>query len=429
MKRKILFLTLAIPVILCQNAIAQTSSRLIAEAHWSNNGVSFTPVDSSSFNYSSARGGDLKTTPKFDNSYTWTYDTGAYTNSYYYVQSFDANNNITSKIAEFWNGTSWQNLSNTLYTYNSSNKMTTMILQNWNGTSWAPVSQDVYSYNANGKLVIDQYQQWNSLTSMFDIASQRTYYYDASNNKINETDQVYSGGSPTYSNQWAYTYSATNQLLTTTFNTWTGVWSPSTLTTNTYDSSGNMINVLYQTYDGVTTSWVNSTLDIYSGFTGNHLPALDIRQNWNGTGSGTWDNAIQYMFTYNSYGQMTSSTGQSWNIVGVFEFALGDPMANYYYQTYGTVNEVKSITNKGGDAKLYPVPSSDVLNVDLTWNEAQAASIAIYDAQGKVVRQWSTPVATSYSSTVSVNNLSEGVYFMQINGTEGQIVKKIVIAH
>src|SRR5579872_3185813 len=114
MKRKILLLTLAIPVILCQNAMAQTASRLTGEAHWSNNGVNFTPNDSSSFNYSGMRGGDLGHTLKYDNSYTWVYDT-AYHNEYYYIQSFDANSNITSTIVEFWNGTAWQNLSNTLY--------------------------------------------------------------------------------------------------------------------------------------------------------------------------------------------------------------------------------------------------------------------------------------------------------------------------
>lgn len=431
MKRKILLLTLAIPVMLCQSAIAQTGSRLIGEAHWSSNGVGFSPIDSSSFNYSSLRGGDLKHTMKYDNSYTWIYDT-AYENSYYYLQAFDGNNNVTSRIAEFWNGTGWQNLSNTLYTYNSANQMTVMILQNWNGTAWAPVSQDVYSYNAAGKLVIDQYQTWNSLTTMFDPSTQRTYYYDAMNNLINETDQTYSGGVPTYSNQWAYTYSTTNQLLTTTANYWNGSgWSPSTLTTNTYDTTGNNISRLYQTYDPISTSWVNNTLDIFSGFVGGsaHLPSMDIHQNWSGTGTGSWVNADQYTYTYNGYNQMTSYTGQSWNVVGIFEYASGDPMTRYYYQTYSTVSTVKNITNNGGDAKVYPVPAQNILNVDLNWNEAQSANIVIYDAQGRVVRQWSTPVATTFHSTVSVDNLGEGVYFMNINGANGQITKQIVVSH
>jgi Secretion system C-terminal sorting domain len=429
MKRKILLLTLAIPVILGQNVVAQTSSRLVGEAHWSNNGASFIPNDSSSFSYSSNRGGDLTHPLKYDASYTWYYDT-AYHNAYYYTQTFDGNNNITGRITQFWNGTAWQLLSNTLFTYNSSNEMTTMIQQSWNGSAWTPVAQDVYSYNVAGKLVIDQYQVWNSLTSTFEASTQRTYYYDASNNKINETDQSYSGGVPIYTNQWAYTYSSTNQMLTTTYSVWNGAgWTPSTLTTNTYDTLGNKISQMGQVWDGVSSAWVNNTLDIYSSFTGGHQPQMDIHQTWNSAGSGTWVNAMQYTNTYNSYNQLTSSTGQSWNIVGVFEFALGDPMSNYYYQTYSTVTEVKNISNVGGDVTVYPVPAQGDLNVDLNWNEAQAATITIYNAQGSVVRQWSTPVAARFHSTVSVDNLAEGTYFLKINGAQGQIVKQLVVAH
>ncbi len=430
MKRKMLLLTLAIPVILSQNVQAQTSSRLIAEAHWSNNGATFDPVDSSNFSYSAGRGGDLNHTMKYDNSTTWSYDT-AYHNTWYYIQSFDASNNITSRITEFWDGTSWVLYSNTLYNYNTANLMTSMIQQSWNGSSWSPVSQDIYSYNIANKLVIDQYQVWNSLTSAFDPGSQKTYYYDVPGNKINETDQAFISGVPVYTNQWAYTYSGTNQLLTTTYNTWNGSgWSPSSLYSNTYDSSGNMTNQLFQLYDIPSTSWVNSRLHVYSGFTGAHLPTMDVEQHWDATGGGSWNNFMQFTNTYNGFNQLTSNTGTSWNIVGVFEYALGDPKANYYYGTYVPgATYVKTVTAAGGDANIYPVPTTNVLHVDLKWDNAQASNIAIYDASGKVVSQWSTPSATQYNGTVTLDNLSAGAYFIKITGTQGQIVKQLVVAH
>lgn len=430
MKRKMLLLTLAIPVILSQNVQAQTSSRLISEAHWANNGATFDPLDSSGFVYSGGRGGDLTHTMKYDNSTTWTYDT-MFNNSWYYIQTFDANNNITSRIAEFWDGAAWVLYSNTLYSYNSSNWMTSMILQSWNGSSWSPVSQNIYSYNVAGKLVIDQYQTWNSLTSMFEAASQKTYYYDASGNMINETDQTFVLTVPVYTNQWAYNFSSTNQLLTTTYNTWNGSgWDPTTLLVNTYDSMGNVSNTLYQTYDMPSSSWVNNTLHLYSSFTGAHMPMIDIEQHWDASGGGSWANFMQFVNTYNSFDQMTSRTGTAWNIVGVFEHALGDPMVNYHYGTYTPGSSaVNTIAVAGGEANIYPVPAQNTLHIDLKWNNAQVANIAIYDVQGRIVNQWSTPNTAVYNGTADLGNLADGNYFVRITGTSGQVVKQIIVAH
>ena len=309
--------------------------------------------------------------------------------------------------------------------------MTSMILQSWNGTSWAPVSQDIYTYNLSGKLITDQYQVWNSLTTLFVPSSQKTYYYDVSGNEINETDNIYSSGVPVYTNQWAYTYSSTNQQLTTTYSVWDGTsWAPMSLYTNTYDSSGNMINQLYQLYDLPSAGWKNSTLHVYSNFTASHQPKTDVEQNWSSVGSGAWVNYMQYTNTYNSHDQLTSTTGMSWNLVGVFEFASGDPMSNYHYETYSpVVTSVKGVTATGGDAHIYPVPAQSDLHIDLKWNNAQTADITMCDAQGRVVRHWVTPSTNNFSSTVSVNNLSDGTYFIRINGAEGQIVKQIVVAH
>jgi hypothetical protein len=90
---------------------------------------------------------------------------------------------------------------------------------------------------------------------------------------------------------------------------------------------------------------------------------------------------------------------------------------------------VKNVSANGGEANVYPVPAQSVLNVDLKWDVAQTADITIFDAQGRVVRHWETPSSTSYTSSVSLDNMSAGVYFLSINGTEGKIVKQIVVAH
>ena len=431
MKRKMLLLTLALPVILCQNVKAQTDSRLVATADWYNDGVSFQFSDSTYNNYSSGRGGDLTHQLKYDNSTTWTYDTGTYSNAWNYIQRFDANNNDTSTIAQYWDpiGAVWVPYSNTLFFYNSSNKLTTKVMQSWNGTNWYPIAQDLYSYNSSGKLIIDEYYLYVSTT--FVPTSQKTYYYDTSGNLGNETDQNFVSGVPIYTNLWSYTYSSTNQVLTTTFSVWNGSgWTPNNMYSNTYDTLGQMTYKLFQTYQSSDSTWQNDSFHIYSGYTSNNSPLQDVVQTWDPV-AGAWDNLMQITNTYNSFNQLTTTTGISWNTgSSIFEFALGDPRHNYYYGTYNAGSaSVKNVTNNGGDARIYPVPAQNTLNVDLKWDIAQSSDITIYDAQGRTVRHWQTPSATEYTTSVSVDNLSAGVYFVKINGAVGQIVKQLVVAH
>jgi len=433
MKRKMLLFVLALTVIVCQNAQAQTSSRLVGKTHLVNNGASFTPVDSTNYVYSGNRGGDLKHALKYDNSTTWDYlgDT-AYSNAYTYLQTFDANNNLLSSIYQYWSGTAWILSTKNLYYYDTSGKETAMIQQSWGGTAWVPVSQDVYTY-VSGKMVEDQYQLWNSLTTSFSASSQKNYYYDpVSGNEINVTNITWVSGVPVNQNENTYTYNTANQLLTNTYSNWNGAaWVSSTMTTNTYDTTGNMINALYQTYDTATSSWVNNTLQLFSNFNSNHNPQTDVQQLWDTAAGGSWNNQIQYTYTYNSYNQMLTSIGQSWNIVGAFEFALNDPMINYYYQTYSSASNVavNNVVAELDNAAVYPVPAKNMLHVNLNWTDAQTATIAIYDMQGRVVNQWQSDYGTQYFSAISVDHLAPGTYFVKINGANGQIVKQFVVAH
>ena len=432
MKRMKLLFTLALPVILCQDVHAQTSSRLVAEAHWTNNGAMFKPMDSSSFIYNTTvRGGDLKHTLKYDNSTTWSYlgDT-AYVNSWYYTQDFDANNNISTITAQYWSGTSWVLSTRTLYTYNTLNNITTIIHQNWGGTTWVPQTKNVYTYDANNLLLLDQLMHWNTLTSAFDAYSQKTYSYDALTHKLlNETDQDVFSGSPVYTSQYVYTYTSANQLLTTTYSIWNSGWVNSSMTTNAYDVSGNMITSLYQTWDVPSSAWVNVTYNIYSSFTTSHLPQSQINQKWDTAGMGSWVNTMQYTYTYNSYEQLTSSTGQSWNVVGIFEYASGDPKVNYYYSTYSNVNAVKNIVSNNGTANMYPVPASSTVRIDLNWDAAQASTISVYDMAGRMVTPvMNVPVATEYHTSLSVGHLATGTYVVKISGANGNIEKQIVVA-
>ena len=127
---------------------------------------------------------------------------------------------------------------------------------------------------------------------------------------------------------------------------------------------------------------------------------------------------------------MTNSIGMSYNIVGTFEFALGNPMSNYYYANYSLTNVgVANVTKNNEEVNLYPVPASTSMHIDVNWHVAQAATAVIYDMQGHVVAQWDTPNGTQFSTVISVNNLAAGNYVLKIIGTESTVVKQFAVSH
>ena len=425
-----LLLTLALPVVLCQNLQAQTSSRLVASSDYSSDGASLNVNDSTAYSYyTSARGGDLNNTLKYDVSTNWLFlGDSAFSNNYKYLQTFDGNNNILTTIAQSWNGTNWVNWSNIVYTYNSMGNVATITYQSWGGTSWSNIGQDVYSYNTANQLYLDQYNVWNSLTTSFLPSNQRIFYYDGSGRLIQEVDQTYNTGSSLYeySAETSYSYSLITN--TTTHSMWDGsAFVADNMYTETSDSSGDLLTRLYQTFNG--SVWVNQTLSVYSGFSGT-LPGVQINQSWDTTGGGFWANNRKYMYAYNGFGQMTSSIAESWNPGVGWQFASGDPASFYFYETYDpSSTSVKNVANNFGSVNVFPVPAQNMLHVDLNWNEAQSATIGLYDMSGKQISNLNVPFGSKFNGSIPVNNLANGMYVIKISGTQGQIVKQVVVAH
>ena len=430
MKRMKLLFTLAIPVMLLQSAQAQTGSRLIAKADWHNDGAIFQPTDTAVYMYSGTRGGDLKHAMKYDTARAWVYDptATAFVGSTNMIQTFDANNNLVSRTNQTWNAITltWNNVSKSLYFYTGSN-LTTMVFQTWNGTNWQNISNDVYTYDPSNRLVQDKYGIFNSLTAAFDASNEINYFYDGTGNKIQQNTLAISGTTYTQVSQENYTYDAANKLTNDVYSQWNGIaYVASYQNAYTYDTTGNRLTAQYSTYNTSTSAWDNVTLKTYGGFTSS-MPTVELDQVWDTTGGGTWDNSIQYTYTYNSSNQLTNSVGESWNVAGFWEFANGDPAANYYYESYSTTGINNVVAN--GTVSILPNPAQDMININLKWNEAQAFTISMFDMSGRVVMQTSVPATAQYSTSLSVNSLPAGNYIVKINGTNGNITQQVVVAH
>lgn len=431
MKRMKLLFTLALPVLLLQNAQAQSGSRLVSQSHWSNNSTFFVPVDSTAYTYNNSfRGGDLKNQLKYDASNTWLATDSA--SSKKSIQEFNDNNSLknTSNLSMNLLG-GWDNVNRYNYFYNTDGTTGSMIYQTGSGSTWTNYSKNVYTYSG-GKLISDKYYLWGGV-EFNNFVSQVVYQYDAGTGmKILETYSNVSGSTITYTQQNEYTYdtgSHATWVLSKTNYTWNGSsFAPNTRYNYAYDASGNRTTSTYQVYNNTTSAWDNTTLMIYSGFTGGKNPTNEVDQKWDTTGGGYWYNWKNIDYTYNGKEQLTSSTAISWNIAGFWQHVNGDPMAMYHYSSYfGT--SVANVNAANGSVNIFPVPVNNTVSIDLKWNEAQAFSVSIYDMTGRLMESWSVPSTSQYTTSIATDSYPTGNYIVKVAGTKGQITKEIVVAH
>ena len=104
-----------------------------------------------------------------------------------------------------------------------------------------------------------------------------------------------------------------------------------------------------------------------------------------------------------------------------------DPKKGYVYQTeefnLSTILTVEDIKNKT-DIKVYPNPSTDILNISMGIDNATNSKYIISTIYGSKVREDNLINGTN---TIDVSMLSDGYYFLKIKTNDTEIVKKICI--
>lgn len=117
----------------------------------------------------------------------------------------------------------------------------------------------------------------------------------------------------------------------------------------------------------------------------------------------------------------------------IYGWVLIDLQNSYKIRSYA-INKILNSTGLSKNMKVeellvYPIPSSDYINVRFINHHFISHPPSLYNIQGKKVN-----VSISFNSNDSfimdVNNLSNGIYYVLIpTTTNGNLIKKIVIAH
>lgn len=448
MKNSILFVLIAASIFGASiQAAAQTSSRLIAEADSSQF------YDSAYYVYSGGRGGDLTHTMKYDRSFSIT-PLGADTQKLATWQTFDSHNNVlmfVERITEPGCGIpGFFDVSKDSNIYDAHNNL--IAAYSFQGTTtpgaWVPKDSTFYSYDSRNNMIISLKPGVQKNSFVYDAAnsllSQNLAYWSTSKNMWVNGDSstyTYSGGllQSNYSYVWImtdsayipysgilYSYNSSKklvkqvQLQTDPYATVVGTLVYKQTDSNLYNAANDMTYSYHAIYDAFGKTWQ------YSRDSNEHDAAHNLAENAQqdyDPVAKRYGTATQLSYNYNSFHQTTQAHSES------FVSAIGgDYTRRYYYELY-TPTAVATVNQDAAEINMFPNPASTMLNLHVKWSDAQAFTIAIYDMQGRLVRQWGEEKAKDYSKQVPVSALPTGNYIIKVQGESGGSQQQLSIVH
>ena len=399
-----------------------TGSRLIAESYsrYSTPVSAFQFADSSNYTYSNGRGGEPSAALMYDEStYLIARPTGIRNNKKY-LKTYNAGNLLTTYVAQLWDTAhvSWVNSSRNRYFYDANNRTATDTLDAWNaaGANWITPRGTIYFRNSAGKITTTYTVAWNTTTSRWDTTSQNIYTYDAANNVIDFISRNSSSGTMKNYSHEMYTYDAANIVTTIAYQSWnttTNSWQNTYKYTFEINVHGDRNKQISQSWNSTGVKWDTSSQYIYN-YDAAYNQVAYTYQTYN---TGNWKNVDLYNRTFNSMNQMTSLITKTWNAGGFWESTNSDFKRLYYYENYTT--GIRSQAVSGGMLSLWPVPASQVLNMKITWDNAQAYTTRVIDMQGRVCMEWASSSQKTGLENINTASLPAGTYVIILTGSNG----------
>ena len=352
---------------------------------------------------------------KLSNKYELTYDTAGnllvfshikyinnqWVNDFICYQTFDNSNNILTEMDLKWINNQWVNQSLDSLFYNSSGLCTKHLVYGYtNNNPYYNVSYHD-SYNSSGLITESLWKKRQNGV----IMDYRKYLY--SYNSIGELDTV----------------------LTKSFNntTWNDVWR----TTLFYDNNGLKDSVINEYY--LNNSWL-SDYDYKNIYThDNYGNILSIKSKKVNTNLGSWINDGKFDYTYDTLNRTITGKYHLWanNSWIPYKTYLSLIPENYYRTYYGfrfkcIYNTGSTTTNIGNyqplELNIFPNPAHSLIRISFHDNQNHSGLLRIYNSQGQIVKQ-------TYKSNVSSLNiqfLPKGIYFLEIKTKEGSQILKFI---
>jgi hypothetical protein len=91
------------------------------------------------------------------------------------------------------------------------------------------------------------------------------------------------------------------------------------------------------------------------------------------------------------------------------------------------INEASfaEVVEPGNSMRLYPNPTADYVNIDISGIEARQYDVYVFNAVGQVVR--TIKVSTNETHNLFVGELNKGMYFMKALNDNGSVLTQKLI--
>jgi hypothetical protein len=134
-----------------------------------------------------------------------------------------------------------------------------------------------------------------------------------------------------------------------------------------------------------------------------------------------------YTLTYTLGGQIYN-VAYNWNASMLYTMSWGSAAGTTINTYNGQVCNFQTATHEllvdDAHVKVYPNPTKNGFSLDLAvpYNLNDIQSISIYDAQGRLIQE-----TQKYQSLIETQHCTAGVYFVKIQFSHSQLVKKLVV--
>lgn len=314
-----------------------------------------------------------------------------------------------------------------------------------------------YFYNAAGDVTWKYAFRWNKAGAAWDSAGYLRYTYDANGRLVEELDLTFSAY------RLLYTYDAAGNMLSQEQQEQRGgLWMPYTYRWYSYDAAGNCDTTVSQIWDGTAYENYFRYIFMYNGT----LLEKQYEHRYNDT-TQAWRKEYVRAYTYDAAGKKltdssfvwTTTTGDyvyaghalryTYNVWGLNDTIVGDgerhimeyginnwltreynnrisyPYDRRYFYVPVATESVASTPSPVATVTLYPNPARDVLQLSIVLKDSKPCTAAIYDYNGRLLRQWQEKTSTTRS--ISVSDLQAGTYILTIsNGAEKQSQQFVV---
>jgi len=334
-----------------------------------------------------------------------------------YINQFDGMGNISEWRCQTLNGSgSYVDMAKETYTWNG-NQLQLREYSSSIAGSWMLQSRTQFTYNTNGLKVADTSYWYASNVNRWNMNQRSEYQYNSSNKLVSA--KLYT---PKTSGSALLSVS---HIVENTFN---GAGLLHTAMYFLFDTATNAMKAMYKDSFGyigsaniqyIEAMYMDSSKWKKNGYEYRHINAYGLADSidrfaWDKTIT-NWRQKTRVRYSYDGDHDLVRSISLVATAGG--NAILPDTVyeEQYFYETFSRSTGVKTPEAWNGQVQVYPNPASDVLLINNLTQDG--LSVMITDIKGSIVYNGQVQAG---KSKVSLQQLTEGMYFVKVYDTGGR---------